>query len=301
MADQPAQAFSTVRSGPKAANVHPIHQKQRLADKAAQRAQQKRLERLESLLAFEGDLRRCESPKELEYRLANDLMRVVKARKLFVVRRKFGWRGGMRLSAITSLTSFDANAPAVVKLERAFALTLAPLLKAQNKDACGPIDFDFVELQHQKGMADVPGISGVVLPLFDRDGAVHAAIFVIVDADRLEDQRAVFGRARDAAEHAWLTLIPKPLRFLPGRKARLALVGLLLVACAALFIPVPMTALAPVTIVPKSPHVIAAPIDGVVDEILVEPNSVVSTNVKRASPAATLLFGSTRISSTTPS
>ncbi|MEM9678656.1 MAG: HlyD family efflux transporter periplasmic adaptor subunit, partial [Pseudomonadota bacterium] len=74
------------------------------------------------------------------------------------------------------------------------------------------------------------------------------------------------------------SLLPKPLRFVPGRRAGMVLGALAVLSMLAMFIPVPMTALAPVSIVPKSPHVIAAPIDGVVDEILVDANSVVRVN-----------------------
>jgi len=50
------------------------------------------------------------------------------------------------------------------------------------------------------------------------------------------------------------------------------LLALGLIAC----IPVPMTTLAPAEIVAESPYVITAPMDGVVEEILITPNSLVS-------------------------
>ncbi len=46
----------------------------------------------------------------------------------------------------------------------------------------------------------------------------------------------------------------------------------------AAFIPVPMTAHAPTEIVAANPHIVTAPIDGVIDQILVPPNTVVKKN-----------------------
>ena len=44
-----------------------------------------------------------------------------------------------------------------------------------------------------------------------------------------------------------------------------------------MFYPLPMTALAPMEVVPREPFVVAAPIDGVIDTIVAAPNSMVKT------------------------
>ncbi len=57
------------------------------------------------------------------------------------------------------------------------------------------------------------------------------------------------------------------------RSLTLGIAGLLILAA---FIPVPMTTLAPAEIVADSPFMITAPIDGVVEEILIPPNSEIT-------------------------
>ncbi|MEM1039275.1 MAG: HlyD family efflux transporter periplasmic adaptor subunit [Pseudomonadota bacterium] len=267
-------------SGPPKPQVHDLVQKRARADKAKARAQHQRIEKLETLLAVEGDLRHCESVVELEYRIANDLMRVFPAQKVFVVRRRKTFRMKMRMAAITSLSSFDRNAPAVVKLETYFERLAITAAKRGEEDRLQPLAFSTrngdVTNPEQRGLiADLPDLSGALLPFYDRRGHLHAAAIVLAPTDLVAENRPLLARLGTAVGHAWLSLLPKPLRFVPGRRAGLVLGAMGVLAVFAMFIPVPMTALAPVSIVPKSPHVIAAPIDGVVDEILVDANSVV--------------------------
>ena len=59
-------------------------------------------------------------------------------------------------------------------------------------------------------------------------------------------------------------------------KKRSLCLGTALLLTLAAFIPVPMTTLAPAEIVADSPYMISAPIDGVVEQILVAPNSEIS-------------------------
>jgi len=260
--------------------IHDLAQKRARAEKAKARAQQQLVEKLESLLAVEGDLRQCASLKELEYRVANDLMRAVPSQKIFVLKRRKTFALRLRIAAITSLTSFDGNAPAVVKLEHYFQTLVQQAMARQADKRSEPFVFaggSKAAKGDDRGPAikGLPELTGALLPLFDRRGDVHAAAVLLAPSEIIAENVPLLTRLQGAVGHAWLVLLPKPLRFVPGRRAGLVIGGVALAALLAMFVPVPMTALAPVTVVPKSPHVIAAPIDGVVDEILVEPNSLV--------------------------
>ncbi|MEJ2125533.1 MAG: HlyD family efflux transporter periplasmic adaptor subunit, partial [Alphaproteobacteria bacterium] len=76
-------------------------------------------------------------------------------------------------------------------------------------------------------------------------------------------------------QHAWLALKGPSAIKRPKRKKRLAMLGAAAVLAAVSWIPVPLTALAPAEVVARNPFVIAAPLDGVIDTIVAEPNAPV--------------------------
>ncbi len=94
---------------------------------------------------------------------------------------------------------------------------------------------------------------------------------------RCEDAITLGLRIAETAAHA-ARVLPHRTPRRAGSRLRLKLtVGAILIATLAMAIPVPMSALAPMEVAPRNAHVVAAPIDGVIDEILVPPNAMVKT------------------------
>jgi multidrug resistance efflux pump len=91
-----------------------------------------------------------------------------------------------------------------------------------------------------------------------------------------EHEVTVLQRLSEAYAYAWRAVGPsKNLRWRWGlSRTRASLFAGALVG--ALIIPVPMSTLAPAKIVAKDPVIVSAPIDGVIAEIVVPPNSAVS-------------------------
>ena len=113
------------------------------------------------------------------------------------------------------------------------------------------------------------------LPFKRRSGAVFAGMLLTREQTWSNDDTVVSTRLASAYAHAWreLTSVPRYASN-PRRMKRLGPLTLL-AGAAALFIPVSMTALAPVEVVAASPFVVAAPLDGVIDDVLVEPSAAV--------------------------
>jgi len=87
-------------------------------------------------------------------------------------------------------------------------------------------------------------------------------------------QEAIMTRLGQSYGAIWTALSAKPRDVLSRRK-KWILTGGVLCALMIGFIPVPVATLAPAEIVAETPFIIAAPMDGVIKEILIEPNSPV--------------------------
>ena len=115
-----------------------------------------------------------------------------------------------------------------------------------------------------------------------RNGASLGGILLARDCDWSEADRDVISRVSDTCAHALSALLQSSVgsgltHGLRGRHAKLlaaaGVIGLL-----AMLIPVPMSVIAPLEVVAQKPFVVAAPIDGVIEEVLVDPGDRVVKN-----------------------
>jgi multidrug resistance efflux pump len=116
---------------------------------------------------------------------------------------------------------------------------------------------------------------GYWLPLRYRNAELTYGALIVAERSFEPEQVTVAARLVDTAAHALPVLRMRP----PSRATawkRIALLAALVGSMLALLTPFPMTALAPMEIVASEPFVIAAPIDGVVEEVVVPPNAAVS-------------------------
>ena len=222
-----------------------------------------RSSRLEALLAFEERLRRAPSPSALRYELAQGLQRLVSTRMAIVaLRRGRSWS----VETVSGLTQVDKDAVLV----RRIAAGVSQAMAGAGPDGC-------VAFNMAPGAADqgVPS-SGHLAPLAPPDAEPFAALLVLCDEPLTKGEQKVLRRAADAASHAWLALQPGQARTWSRIRVRTLGLCLTLAASVALFAPVPLTILAPAEIVPRDPFVVAAPMKGVVETMVVSPNSEVS-------------------------
>ncbi len=91
-----------------------------------------------------------------------------------------------------------------------------------------------------------------------------------------DHELTVLHRLREAYAYAWRAVGPSHQRRWQWGLSRTATWILAAAAVGLLMLPVPMSTLAPAKIVAKDPLIVSAPIDGVIAEILVPPNSAVS-------------------------
>jgi len=233
----------------------------------------RRLQSLAICIELQKRLRAASSVTMLAYQLVNDTHELVPYRQAALWQQK----GSGSLLAVSGLAMPDANAPFTLWMKAAGAVFAA----GDNKE--GELSARLVSRN------DLPPAlaadwhewlppHALWLPLLL--GTDSRGGLLLVRDDKWQDaELKLLGYLGDAASHAWRAL-EQPVaarahwRLWPRRKQlQIALGVLLLVA----LLPVSQTTLAPGEIIAREPVLIRAPLDGVVDQIFVEPNQSVTT------------------------
>ncbi len=226
-----------------------------------------RISRLEALLLFEGELRSAQSVRELAFCIANETRKIIAAQQVYVLRPSRARPKQLQIDVVSNLSSVDRNAPAVRWLEGVFS----EVLKQIGED---PVNFEIPAHDDANGVK-FSFRQACFLPLRDMNGWFFAAVVFVNELPFSKVENSVLTRLQGAISHAWLALSPRPARRLNGMVRRALFLFLAALVAAAMFLPVPMTSLAPLEVVARSPQIIAAPLDGVIEKIQVEPNSPV--------------------------
>ncbi|MFD0916040.1 efflux RND transporter periplasmic adaptor subunit [Pseudahrensia aquimaris] len=227
-----------------------------------------RLSKLEALLEFEDAVRKCRTFRELVYCIANKPLDLVESRQILIFRAR-GFRSDkVKLDAVSSLSSVDANAPKVRALEDALGKVLKVAMQREETVVGQPLAFG----RHE----DSSALAGTLVPLLDDRKLPFAALVFVSANNKVSEAQPIHALVGDVARHAWLKLQPRRRATGSIRLPRYLSAVLAVASIIVMFIPVSLTALAPVEIVARDAQVVAAPIDGIIEEILVEPNSIVS-------------------------
>lgn len=223
---------------------------------------------LMAMLRIEGEAREARTSLELLTLIANAPRRLTRARQIFLVRKVLG---SWRTLAVSALPTVDRTTPLIRFIEQ-----IAERLSSEGHDVktrefhvsayAGPDD--------ETGRT-YPMQEALWVPFVDRDGGVFAGMLLTREQSWQEADIVVANRLAGAFQHAMLALDGRrPLwqRIRPSRSVRLALAA----AVVSLgFMPVSLTTLAPAEVVARDPFILAAPIDGVIDDIPISPNTPV--------------------------
>ncbi|MFA5951093.1 MAG: HlyD family efflux transporter periplasmic adaptor subunit [Hyphomicrobium sp.] len=226
---------------------------------------------LQRLMKIEGDARRAGSVADLVFLAANETRKLINARQLFVVR--VHPKGNVSVEAISSLSAVDREAPAVVWVER--------LLIRLGREASlnKPHTFRLPAYCDANDAYDdktYPFPQFKWVPMQGRDGNTFAGMLLTREIPWGESDDVVASRLAEAYAHSWLALEPPATFRLSMALSLRTKAAIAVMLCAAMLFPVSMTVLAPAEIAAVEPFVVAASLDGVIDDILVEPNTAVS-------------------------
>ncbi|MGL4325738.1 MAG: efflux RND transporter periplasmic adaptor subunit [Beijerinckiaceae bacterium] len=222
---------------------------------------------LRQLLRIEAEIRACRSLDELHVLLVNELRKMMGARQAYAI--DLG-TSQPRITKISGTGTVDRHAPMVRWLEKEL-LSRRPetgwAKPASLVLRCG------TEAQDEDARA-FPFPHGHWLPLAGRK-RVESGVLVVAEQPFAEGPATIGDRIASTAAHAALVLAHQTPRRIRTPRVKYLMAGATMIVAAAMIWPVPMTALAPMEVVPQNAFVIAAPIDGVIEDIAVAPNAMV--------------------------
>lgn len=221
------------------------------------------------ILQLDTDLRRIESERELIYYLANETRAVLGFRQAFVLRRRRGWS----LEAVSSVTSFDRNAPINRQIKQ-FTTSLS-----KRPDANDLLRVRLDEDDRLDALQDHMFCHAIWVPLKTRKGTVFGGMLLLHEKEWPESVMPLVERVAEAGAHAWQALKGPNLerqRWIPRKILLPALVALLGLAG---FIKAPLTVLAPAEVTGQETAAVAVPLEGVLESVEVRPNQFVSAGL----------------------
>lgn len=224
-----------------------------------------------ALLRIEADVRNVENERDLMFFIANETRKLTRARQIFVLRS--GLSGAQEVNAVSSLSTVDRNAPLIALIEKVVAAKADADGEAESLGSITALEL-FADDPIAKAY---PFRELVWVPLRHRQDDVPGGM-VLAREDEWQDSDMVVAKRLSATYgHAWKALLAptrqKVRQWLKPNRWQ-AVIGAL--ALASMFlIKVPLTALAPVEIVARNPFVVTAPMDGVIERVIVDINQPV--------------------------
>lgn len=222
-----------------------------------------------ALLKVEAEVRDADTVRDLILLMANESRKLTRARQIFVVMS--GVAKAFEVQGVSSIPVVDRSAPLIIFIERLVrseakgkALDTIHVLKMPSPGTDSVADsYPFREL--------------VWMPLKHKSGSLRGGLVLAREQAWSDQDLVIAGRLSAAFAHA-LQALRGPDRNIARRLlsfSRWHAGATALLIAALLFVRVPLSALAPAEIVARDPFVIAAPIDGVIETIAIDPNQPV--------------------------
>jgi Biotin-lipoyl like len=222
------------------------------------------------LLRVEGEARAARSINELALLIANETRKLTRSQQVFVLGNAAV--GGLQVEAASSMTVVDRQIPLVQWIERTVGraasdvgLTVTREFTLQSYgDATDPLTSSY------------PFREALWFPLCDKAGALFAGVLLLRAVPWTSAETVLVQRLSVTFAHAWYWVATSKSVRPKLQVSRNRAIVIALVSCLVCLFPVSMTTLAPFEIGAREPSVVTAPIDGVIQDIPVAPNSVVA-------------------------
>jgi multidrug efflux pump subunit AcrA (membrane-fusion protein) len=219
-----------------------------------------------ALLAIEAQAREAKNELDLLALIANEARKLTRARQIFVFTAK---ANTMAVAAVSGLATVDRNAPLIQWIERTVDQLAIETTRSELQE------FNLLAFADKSDSIakSYPLPEALWAPFHRRNGTLFGGMLLTREGPWTERDSIIAKRLAATFAHAWESLLsasPLLKQFKPGRKTLMLSSAL---AALLTFVPVSLTTLAPVEVAPSKPFVVAAPIDGAIEDIPAEPNS----------------------------
>jgi multidrug resistance efflux pump len=229
---------------------------------------------LATFLQLERQVRHANSTEKFRFIVVNETHRLIRYDQAVLWKTLPGNNPG--IEAISGVSMISQEAPYIHWLEN----ILTSQLSGNSAGQCHVVSRTDVTESAQKDWNEWIGSDALWCPLLTAQGTLYGGLWLTRSGGEWHSsEQALLARIADAYAHAWQALDKQSSKspWLPrinlksGRRRVALLTALLLV----LFLPVRQSALAPAEIVPLDPVIVTSPLDGVISDIHVQPNSSV--------------------------
>ena len=220
------------------------------------------------LLAIEAEAREAKNQDVLLALIANEGRKLTRARQIFVLRYN---RTDFMVVAVSGLAAVDRTVPLIQWVERTVTRVSAELGAQQMRE----FNITAFSEKSDQSAKTYPMPEALWVPFLDRSAAVTGGMLLTRESPWIDRDSLMAERLAGTFGHAWLSLdnSAKALAWLkPGKRA--AAIAASLFAFLSV-VPVSLTTLAPAEVGPASPFIVAAPIEGVIEDIPIETNAAV--------------------------
>ncbi|MFM2422449.1 MAG: hypothetical protein RL291_979 [Pseudomonadota bacterium] len=221
------------------------------------------------VLELERLFRDATTAREVAGLAANELPRLLRAAQVFVFVP--GWRKRLQLYAVTGLATIERTVPLVQAMERLARLSL------KHAPRGGVLPIEKLPRRVRLDIERYPHKALLAVPLAVRANAPMGYVIIARDEPWSEAEETIARRLAATGAHALDALARQPRKAWHQQLTRRHLLWAGAVSAALLFVPVPMTILAPFEIGPSAPTIVTTGIDGVIDAVPPNANEIVKS------------------------
>jgi Barrel-sandwich domain of CusB or HlyD membrane-fusion len=225
-----------------------------------------------NLLKIESSARRAASETELAYLIANETLRLVRGRQMFLLSLHHV-SGKFQVASVSSLAVVDRNAPLIQWIEQMVVALKGSEGVGKSCEFVLPAYCDPTDASTRT----YPFTNFMWVPLWVRQGEPVLGLLLARDVPWIEADRRLAERLGETYGHAASQLrgdgASTPWR--TRLASRRNLFGVIVGSCLLGMFPMSISALAPVEVVARNPEIVGMPVDAIVQEVLVRPNDPV--------------------------
>ena len=225
-----------------------------------------------ALLQLESQARAAQTVKELCFLLANETRRLIGFRQACVFSFGMNLRKACQVEVVSSVAIVDRKSSMVQWIEE----VVSDLWERQTLQAPCHLNVEQCAKHLQSDWRRFAFPHVLWCPIIWNSQQVMGGVWLARERPWQEGEIQLVRRFAETAAHAWNAL-GKTKNYVKNwtLSQRWLWVALVLVA-GVMFVPIRLSTLAPVEVVAREPAVVTAPLDGVIAEIFVEPNTVVA-------------------------
>ena len=231
------------------------------------------IEPISQFIDLEVEARRCGDIDALRYSIVNSTRKIAHFDQAFLAEPAMS--GGWIVTRASSIASVDRNSLVVRSIEGWIRLSGKTGGAGLGEPRLANLAVDAIANDQPTSAINFP--NALWLPIKAPDGRIFASLVALKRENWRPQHSALLMPLADTYGHAWNALAPHAVA--PAARIRSyisksrLMIAAGLVALAAAFVPVPMSALAPGEITAAEPILVTAPIDGVISDILAAPGS----------------------------